>query len=77
VIVLEFKLMVEPTQTGELLFGTGAFGEVLIVTDVVPPALGQPATIAYTVYVPAARVVAPVIVGFCVVEVKLFGPVQL
>jgi hypothetical protein len=30
-----------------------------------------------TVYIPAANVVAPVIVGFCVVDVNEFGPDQL
>ena len=32
--------------------------------------------IAFTVYVPELAVVAPAMVGFCDVELKLFGPLQ-
>jgi len=46
------------------------------VAVVVPAGLVQPFTVAVTEYVPLAAVVAPVIVGFCNAELKLFGPVH-
>ena len=48
-----------------------------MVTLTVPAALEvQPGTFAITEYVPVAAVVAPEIVGFCNVDVKLLGPVH-
>ena len=55
----------------------GATGVGLIVTAVVPAGPVHPAVVAVTEYVPVAAVVTAVIVGFCVADVKLFGPVQL
>ena len=37
----------------------------------------HPATVTYAEYTPLASVDAPGIVGFCSVELKLFGPFQL
>ena len=59
---VKFKL--EPAQIGELDPGVGAAGIGLTTTFVVPLGLLQPATTALTVYTPAAKVVAPGIVGF-------------
>ena len=50
---------------------------VLTVTEIVPIGPGQPPAVANTEYVPASRVEAPGILGFCVVDVNEFGPVQL
>jgi hypothetical protein len=65
-----------PEQTGVLLPPVGADGIEFTVTEVVPAGPTQPATVAVTEYVPDATVVAAPIVGFCEVEVKLFGPVH-
>jgi hypothetical protein len=47
------------------------------VTAVVPLGLGQPLTVATTVYVPAmAEVAEAETVGFCTEDEKPFGPVQ-
>ena len=47
------------------------------VTVVVPLGLGQPLTVATTVYTPAIADVAEAeTVGFCAVDAKPFGPVQ-
>jgi hypothetical protein len=43
---------------------------------VVPAALVHPLTVIVTEYIPVARVEAPVIEGFCEVDVKLLGPVH-
>jgi hypothetical protein len=40
-----FKLIVSPTQTGELLVGEGVAGGLTIVTEVVPAADVQPLTV--------------------------------
>ena len=66
-----------PAQMVELLAAVGAPGIGLIVTLTVPAALVHPFTVCVTEYKPAARVVAPTMVGFCRLEVKVFGPVQL
>ena len=39
-------------------------------------ALVQPFTVMFTLYMPASAGVAFIIVGFCVADVKLFGPVH-
>jgi hypothetical protein len=65
-----------PAQIGLLLPGVGVAGIGFTVTAVVPNVLVQPATDAVTEYVPVAAVVAPAIDGFCVDELKLFGPVH-
>ena len=49
-------------------------GAAVIVTTVVPAALVQPFVVDVTEKVPAYAVVTPGIVGFCVDDVKLFGP---
>ena len=64
-------------HTGELLEGLGAAGVGLIITVTVPLGPVHPPTVAVTEYVPAAARVTFGMLGFCVVEVKLFGPVQL
>ena len=68
--------MVAPVQTGLLLPGAGVAGIGLTVTAVVPNVLVHPATVAVTEYVPLAATVAPAIEGFCVDELKEFGPVH-
>ena len=66
-----------PVHTGLLLVAVGALGVRFTVTGVVAGKLLQPATLALTVYVPDAAVVAPGILGFWSVDVKPFGPIQL
>jgi hypothetical protein len=68
---------VVPEQTGLSLLAVGADGIALTVAVVVAAEDVHPLAVAVTVYVPLAPVVAPEIDGFCAVEVKLFGPVQL
>jgi hypothetical protein len=51
-------------------------GAVFTTTVVVAAALGHPATVATTLYVPAIAVVAVGRDGFCNVLVKALGPVQ-
>jgi hypothetical protein len=58
------------------LDAVGALGIGLTVTVVVPAVEVQPLTVAVTEYVPDIAVVAFAIVGFCRLEVKLFGPVH-
>lgn len=70
------RLIVCPTQIGLLLDGAGVAGIGLTTTVVVPNTLGHPATVAITEYVPLAATVAPAIDGFCVEDVKAFGPVH-
>src|SRR5512141_699176 len=45
--------------------------------SVVPAGDVQPFTVTVTAYVPVAAVVTLAMEGFCVAEVKLFGPVQV
>ena len=52
-------------------------GVTFITTAVVAVAVQVPDDKTVTVYVPAIKLVAPVLVGFCVVETKPFGPDQL
>jgi hypothetical protein len=75
-IVPAVKLKVEPTQMGVLLPPVGAEGVERIVTEVVPAVPVHPKIVAVTEYVPDAAVVAAPMLGFCEVEVKLFGPVH-
>jgi hypothetical protein len=56
---------------------TGASGTAFTVTLTVPAVLVQPLTVAITVYVPDAAVVTFEIDGFCDVDEKPLGPVQL
>lgn len=71
------RLNVFPTHTGVLLDAVGAVGVTLTVTENVPALLLQPVTVATTEYVPDAAVLTLDMVGFCKVEVKLFGPLQV
>ena len=71
------RFNVVPAQTGPLLPAVGAAGMALTVAVVVPPVEVQPLTVASTLYNPLAAVVALLIAGFCALDVKLFGPVQL
>jgi hypothetical protein len=59
------------------LEAVGVAGVALTVADVDPAADVQPFTVRVTLYVPVAVVVALLIDGFCKVEAKLLGPVQL
>jgi hypothetical protein len=69
--VVKFK--VAPVHNGELLpaLAVGALLTVTVTDDVAVQPL-----FTITVYDPLIAVVEFVIVGFCKVEVKLFGPVQ-
>jgi hypothetical protein len=61
-VVVRFRVC--PTQIGELLVGAGVAGTGFTVTATVPKALGHPAIVAVTEYVPLAAVVALTILGF-------------
>src|ERR1043165_7795781 len=74
--VLEVRFNVLPEQIGELLPAVGAAGVGLTTTAVEAGELAQP-LLAITVYVPAASPVTFAMNGFCNVDVKEFGPVQL
>ncbi len=69
-------MIVPPTHTGLLLPAVGVAGIGFTTTDVDPSRLGQPDIVTVTLYAPAIATVAFVIEGFCVVLVKLFGPVH-
>ena len=71
------RFNVEPEHSGLLLPGVGVAGIGFTVTVTVPGRLVHPPTVTVTEYVPEAATVALVIEGFCRVEEKLFGPVQL
>lgn len=72
------RFNVVPVQTGLLLPVVGGKeGGVFTITVTVPAAPVQPFTVAVTEYVPAAKRVTPAILGFCIADEKLFGPVQL
>ena len=75
-IVFAVKLKVFPTQSGLLLPAVGAAGIGLIVATVVPAGPVHPFSVAVTEYVPDSAVVAPTIIGFCVMEEKLLGPLH-
>src|ERR1035437_353025 len=75
-MALAVKLRVAPAQIADLLPAVGETGVSFIVTAVVPADPVHPFTVAVTEYVPPAAVVAAAIVGFCVADVKLFGPVH-
>ena len=70
------RAIVEPSQYGPPLFAVGVAGVALTTTFVVPAADVHPPTVMVTEYVPASAVVALERVGFCVEEVKPFGPVH-
>ena len=74
--LLAVRFKVDPAQIGELLDAVGAAGVGFTVTTVVATELVQPATVAVTEYVPLAATVAAAIVGFCVADEKLLGPLH-
>jgi hypothetical protein len=74
---LEVRFNVWPVQTGLLLPSTGVAGAEFIVTVTVPAGLVHPLTVTVTEYVPAFARVTFGMEGFCEVDVKVFGPVQL
>ena len=76
VTVEALSWIVAPAQYGPPLLAVGVCGFAFTVTVVVPAVELQPLTVAVTEYVPAIAVVALAIVGFCRLEVKLFGPVH-
>lgn len=76
-MVFAVKLMVDPTQSGELLPAVGAAGTAFTTTVVVPAALVQPPTVTVTEYVPAIAAVAEGRVGSSKADVNVAGPVQL
>ena len=74
---MDVRLIIEPTQTGELLPAVGAVGAGFTTTVVVATGLVQPATVTVKLYVPAIAAVAPAIVGSSKADENAFGPVQL
>ena len=72
------RFSVLPEQSGLLLLKVGAAGCVVIDTVVVDAYEGQPFAVVMVVqeYTPAAAPVTLVMVGFCCVLVKPFGPVH-
>ena len=60
-----------------MLVAIGEDGVGFITTEVVAAALGQLATVAMTLNVPTAANVTPLTTGFCTLEVKPFGPLQV
>ena len=75
-VELAVRFKVAPIQSGALLPAVGASGVALTVTVVDPAKLPQPLVDTVTEYVPDPAVVMAASVGFCKVEVKLFGPVH-
>lgn len=69
--------MVVPAHTGELLPAVGVDGIEFTTTVVEPAGLVQPDTVTVTEYVPALAAAALLMLGFCDVDVKELGPVQL
>ncbi len=75
--------MALPSFTGLLLVAVTAVGGVHVdtvgvtTTTTVAVAVHVPLDKTVTVYVPAIAIVADEMVGFCVVDTKLFGPLQL
>src|SRR6185436_3031431 len=65
------SVAVPPEQIGPLFDAVGVDGVALTTSVVLPAADVQPLTVIVTRYVPAS-----VAVGFCVFEVKPFGPVH-
>ncbi len=64
--------MVLPAQT--VVPVADAVGKALTITVAVVVAVHPPTNVTVTVYVPALTACALLIVGFCEVELKLFGP---
>ena len=75
--VAAVRFIVLPVHTGLLLPAAGESGVWFTVTVVVLAAVPvHPFTVIFTLYVPAFTAVALGILGFCVPDVKLFGPVH-
>jgi hypothetical protein len=74
--VVDVRFIVAPEHTGELLPAVGAAGIGFTTTTIVPAGPVQPTTVAVTLYVPEAKIVAPTIDGSSNEDEKLFGPVQ-
>ena len=69
---------VDPTFTGPLLPATGAEGIRFTTTVVEPAELVHPPIVAVTLYEPAIADVALMLTtGFCDIDEKPLGPVQL
>ena len=75
-IVLAVRFNGVPAQTGLLLPAVGAEGGGLTTTVTVPFGPVHPATVTFTVYVPASANTEPAIVGFCRDELNALGPVH-
>lgn len=72
------SVKVDPIQTGfGLALAVGATGVEFTVTETVPAELVHPLVVAVTEYVPPFALEAIAKDGFWLVDVKLFGPVQL
>ena len=67
--VVAYKFNVEPSHTAPPVLAVGVEGMALTVAAVVPAEEVQPLTVAVTLYVPVADVVALEIVGFWEEEV--------
>lgn len=72
-----FKFKAAPSHTGPLFDAAGAEGVAFITIVLVPALLEQPFTVAVTEYVPALVNIVFAKDGFCTVEMKPPGPVQL
>lgn len=75
-IVEAVKVIVLPAHTGDDAVGTGATGIGFTVTIVVPAGPVHPLTVADTLYVPVAAVVADGMEGFWDDDEKPLGPVH-
>ena len=75
---LEVSSTLPPAQkvVGPPALIAGVDGVASTTTLVVAAAEVQPLTVMVTLYVPASAAVALLRVGFCVAELKPFGPVQ-
>ncbi len=71
------KFKAAPSHKGLLLDAFGVEGVIFITIELVPALLEQPFTVTVTEYVPAANNEVFAIVGFCIVELKPLGPVQV
>lgn len=74
--MVEVKLIGFPTQTGEFDDAFGAAGIGFTTTLYTDAAEVHPPAMKYPEYAPELLAVAGLMVGFCVVDVNEFGPVQ-
>lgn len=73
---LAVSVVLLPGQILALVGLIAAPEPVFTTTVVLAVAVQPPASVTVTVYVPAMAFVAPAMVGFCSVELKLLGPLH-